>query len=1140
MAKYTTPPKALALINKEKTEKTGVLNLNNCGLTQWPDELFDLTWLKVLLIGRCYLWKEGKLIFKPSKYEEKDNQLTTLDHRLVQLPQLTHLVLDFNNIGKIENLKGLINLVELNLIFNWLTKIENLSGLGNLLKLDLGDNQISKIENLEGLQNLLELDLSNNQLTDILPLSDLTNLSKLNLNSNRISDLSALSNLSNLSDLKLWNNQITELTSLKELTNISILHLGVNQITKLDGIEDLINLSELRLTGNNLSSINRLDNLTKLELLDLSGNKIVKLEGLERLSNLSKLYLANNKISKIEGLKKLSKLIDVVLSNNQIRTLENLEDLSNLTELDLSGNKISNLQNINSLSKLSKLYLAGNQIEKLDGLENLSMLSQVFLGNNQIKRLGNIPIKLVERLDHILLEGNPIYDFNGTEQDLNNKDAILGFLKSLQQTQIPTPYLKLNIIGEGRIGKTQLFKFLENNKAQFDEESKQTHGTNTLNYQVPNSRLEVLIWDFGGQSYHHGFHELFIRQKDINLVLWRNNQKTPSFGYWLGTARAFSNFINKEKQLPPLWCVQNVWEKDELYYPRKSRIEKAGINLKDVFAINVKKLFSEHKTEGDEWTFRNQFFLDALHQMVEAWAGQQEVTEEFIAIKKVVDEYNEELPSGNLHAITVQEFRKKFAKAMEDDDIFAYLLSYLEESGSILYEKEAAGLEDIIFLNPPLLSDWLFQRALPSNAKEINNGCISKNSLRQKKTVIKDGEKENLPALTAKEANLFITLMQHFKLIFEKPHQTKEEEKTIEYIIPQFLPEYDHSFKKVLLQLLPFTFSLKFPDFVHQGRIFNFIAQYGPFAEDDTAYWKYGLLYQHPLKQTKDAKLQALVYFQPEERRLFVHLENKKGRNEVARELFDYFVFPKKEEEEANAEKRNPKEQDFNETKERGVRSEHFKRTPDQLKTNVYLATKKERYIDIKQTMKSLVDNAPYGVQIKDRKRIKLDSMSQYLLSDSDKRPLRIFFSYSHKDEQYKKELDVHFAHLRNTGRVETWNDRKIIAGDNWDDNIKKQLEEADILILMLSADFLNSPYIMQREMKIVEERLRKEEKHFKAIPIFTRSCYWKGFEMMKKQGIPRDTDGKSRWIASSQDRDTLYTEIVEEVVRAMDTLGSS
>jgi internalin A len=142
--------------------------------------------------------------------------------------------------------------------------------------------------------------------------------------------------------------------------------------------------------------------------------------------------------------------------------------------------------------------------------------------------------------------------------------------------------------------------------------------------------------------------------------------------------------------------------------------------------------------------------------------------------------------------------------------------------------------------------------------------------------VEKDGIQQTLKGLTQKEAELFITLMQHFKLIFQKPHQTEQEDEKSEYIIPQFLPEYDHSFKKVLLQLLPFTFSLEFPDFVHQGRIFQFIAKYGPFAQDDTAYWKYGLLYQHPLKQTKDAKLQALVYFQPEERRLFVHLENKK------------------------------------------------------------------------------------------------------------------------------------------------------------------------------------------------------------------------------------------------------------------------
>ena len=193
--------------------------------------------------------------------------------------------------------------------------------------------------------------------------------------------------------------------------------------------------------------------------------------------------------------------------------------------------------------------------------------------------------------------------------------------------------------------------------------------------------------------------------------------------------------------------------------------------------------------------------------------------------------------------------------------------------------------------------------------------------------------------------------------------------------------------------------------------------------------------------------------------------------------------------------------------------------------------------MDVQHTIKSLADNAPFGVCTTTKKRIKLDSLTQYILSDQHKRPLRVFFSYSHKDEVYKKELDVHFAQLRNTGRVETWNDRKIVAGDNWNDEIKKQLKEADIVLLMLSADFFNSKYIMQQELKIVKDRLDNNES-FEVIPIYTRSCFWKSFEIMKKQGIPRDAEGKPRWIASSTDRDTLYTEVIEEVDNAMNALS--
>ena len=39
---------ALQLIRKEKEEKTGKLDLGNCGLTDFPEELFDLVWLEEL------------------------------------------------------------------------------------------------------------------------------------------------------------------------------------------------------------------------------------------------------------------------------------------------------------------------------------------------------------------------------------------------------------------------------------------------------------------------------------------------------------------------------------------------------------------------------------------------------------------------------------------------------------------------------------------------------------------------------------------------------------------------------------------------------------------------------------------------------------------------------------------------------------------------------------------------------------------------------------------------------------------------------------------------------------------------------------------------------------------------------------
>jgi TIR domain len=70
---------------------------------------------------------------------------------------------------------------------------------------------------------------------------------------------------------------------------------------------------------------------------------------------------------------------------------------------------------------------------------------------------------------------------------------------------------------------------------------------------------------------------------------------------------------------------------------------------------------------------------------------------------------------------------------------------------------------------------------------------------------------------------------------------------------------------------------------------------------------------------------------------------------------------------------------------------------------------------------------------------------------------LEVFFSYSHKDEALCGELNAHLAALKRQNVIKNWTDRRITAGDEWRDEIEKHLDSADLILLLVSSDFLNS-----------------------------------------------------------------------------------
>lgn len=76
-----------------------------------------------------------------------------------------------------------------------------------------------------------------------------------------------------------------------------------------------------------------------------------------------------------------------------------------------------------------------------------------------------------------------------------------------------------------------------------------------------------------------------------------------------------------------------------------------------------------------------------------------------------------------------------------------------------------------------------------------------------------------------------------------------------------------------------------------------------------------------------------------------------------------------------------------------------------------------------------------------------------------------VFISYAHADRDYMDRLHVHLAPLRREGLIDLWNDRRIQAGDRWREEIRTALERARIAILLLSADFLASSFIVENEL---------------------------------------------------------------------------
>ncbi|HEV7474435.1 MAG TPA: toll/interleukin-1 receptor domain-containing protein [Pyrinomonadaceae bacterium] len=163
---------------------------------------------------------------------------------------------------------------------------------------------------------------------------------------------------------------------------------------------------------------------------------------------------------------------------------------------------------------------------------------------------------------------------------------------------------------------------------------------------------------------------------------------------------------------------------------------------------------------------------------------------------------------------------------------------------------------------------------------------------------------------------------------------------------------------------------------------------------------------------------------------------------------------------------------------------------------------------------------------------------------DEENSALKIFISYSHEDEEFKNELVTRLEALQRRGIVDTWQDRLIKAGDEWNKSIQEAMDDCDLALLLVSADYLSSRFIQEEEQpKLLR---RREKMRLRVIPIIVslfvarRTCAERPSSFAERQQSGGDVFERERRPGPSLDRHRDSDRGTRESKNRLERVGTS
>jgi internalin A len=622
-------------------------------------------------------------------------------------------------------------------------------------------------------------------------------------------------------------------------------------------------------------------------------------------------------------------------------------------------------------------------------------------------------------------------------------------------------------MGRGGVGKTSLVNRLV--RDEFVPNSVKTEGIQITQWpvMVEGEPVGLHVWDFGGQEIMHATHQFFLTERSLYLVVLSGREGSED-----EDAEYWLRLAASFGAESPVIVALNKMNEHRFDVNRRALQQKYP-NIQEFVVTDC-----EAGVGIDD-------LKNALCATLSAWKKTWRV--DFPAAWYDIKQRLSGMTESYLSFEQFEEVCRNHGES--DAAAHADLAGYLHDLGIALNFKDDPRLRETHVLNPHWVTGGIY-RILNAKILASRKGVLHLTDL-----------PDILPtdSYPRKMHMFLLDLMRKFKLCFPLPDNSDH------YLVPELLDKQQPQEADLFSATTCLGFEYHYP-ILPEGLLPQFIVRSHVMSEGQPR-WRSGVILQFE-------GCRALVKADVSDKRVQVLVDgpvkNRRRLLAVIRSDFDRIH--------TSISELKPKEM---------VRVPgHPEHLIDYQDLTIFEQKGRKQFDKVigKDLVEISVTQLLDGVDLS-RPRPRAEG---HAMANS---PLKVFYSYAHKDEQLRNEMETHLKILEHQGLISPWHDRMIRPSDDWAGEIDVNLKIADIILLLVSADFIASKYCYSVEMKLALER--HEAGEARVIPVIIRDVNWKGAPFAKLQSLPKDGKAVNTW----QDRDTAWRDVSEGIERAIQSI---